>query len=249
MTDSANDLLAPYSIDRAPPLLVAADQPDQQLALNAALRCDIGQGGNLSERFLTEPVHKKTLDYYKVLYEDKQHGMAVQTLLKRHRVDCTTSSFNVPPKSPNLSWEIQRHFIDLKIYVGRGLGLGGMMPNVQTLHTYEFHMNIEQPNREFKTKYAKLGFDPVGCMLWIGRSPNAEDVWLAWAPTSSLNGTEDIIAGTSSGPTTMSQEHYRQVVMFLASGLARIQYRDAYVFNQYPDVFDDDDFANASNLP
>jgi hypothetical protein len=124
-----------------------------------------------------------------------------------------------------------------------------MMPNQHTLHTYEFELNVSRPDRQFTAKFAKLGFDPVGCMLWIGRSPNAEDVWLAWALNNALDGTEgDVTAGMSSGDSTMSEAHYRRVVMFLANCIAGICYRDAFVQDDYPDVSDKVAFLRVSNI-
>ena len=99
---------------------------------------------------------------------------AAESMLKRHRVDYASSNFYVPKDGNNLSWTIDRHFIDLMVCVGSGLGLGPMIPNQCTLHTYEFKLDLCQPHREFSAKFAKLGFDPVGSMLWIGRSPSAE---------------------------------------------------------------------------
>ena len=247
--NSESSLPEPFSIDTAPTTLLADDQPAQQMALRAALRANFGEDNELGERFLTETVCNKSLAYYKQMYEEQRCGQAVQSLLKRHRVNATSSSFNVAPASENLSWSIHRHFIDLKIFVGKGLGLGGMMPRNHTLHTYEWELNVRQPERQFNTKFAKLGFDPVGCMLWIGRSPNAEDVWLAWAPNTALDRTEDEVpAGTSSGPTTMTEAHYRRVVMFLAHCIAGIRYRDALVSTDYPDVSNKSAFEEATNI-
>jgi hypothetical protein len=240
---------APFAVDTAPDGLVADDQPAQQLALRAALRSEIGDADELGERFSTEKRHKKSLEFYQRLYEGKHSGVAAQSMLKRNRVNAITSSCNVAPDNLDLSWAIHRHFIDLKIFVGKGLGLGGMMPNQHTLHTYEFELNLRRPDRQFNTKFAQLGFDPVGCMLWIGRSPNAEDVWLAWAPNNALDGTEgDVTAGTCSGDTKMAEEHYRRAVMFLATCISEIRYRDALVEDEYPDVSDKIAFDLATNI-
>jgi hypothetical protein len=60
-------------------------------------------------------------------------------------------------------------------------------------------------------------------MLWIGHSPNTEDVWLAWAPNNELNGTEDeLLARSCLGDTSMSEAHYQRVIMFLAHCVAEM---------------------------
>jgi hypothetical protein len=244
-----DSLEAPFSVDTAPKRLVADDPPAQQSALRAALRCGVDEGDALAERFLSEPVKTASLHFYKRLYEERLSGQAAQSLLKRHRLSSTSTTFNVDPDSKDLAWSIDRHFIDLKIYVGNGLGLGGMMPNQYALHTYELELKLHRPDRSFKTKFAKLGFDPVGCMLWIGRSPNAEDVWLAWAPTNALEGTEDELpAGSCSGDTSMSEAHYRRVVMFLAHCITEMRYRDALVGEKYPNINDSQCFRRATNI-
>ncbi|KAM6502321.1 hypothetical protein JOM56_002298 [Amanita muscaria] len=75
-------------------------------------------------------------------------------------------------------------------------------------------------NRRFSAKFAKLGFDPTGCMVWIGQSSTREDTWLGWVPND-WEEAEDVPTGTGKEDTTMSQKHYRIAVMFLAEMLNR----------------------------
>jgi hypothetical protein len=117
------------------------------------------------------------------------------------------------------------------------------------MHTYEFTLEMETNYRTFSAKFAKLGFDPTGAMLWVGRSPSAEDVWLAWAPTDSLSiDCEDVPPGTCRGSTNLSTRHYRMSTMFMASMLKAIGYRDVAVTNPYPELDDEHNVHAATNF-
>jgi len=234
----------PFDIAAAPRQLDSEDAPHQQVALRAALRAPI-QDENETERFANQEPTTETLEYFRRTYERKYVQMAMQSLLSRHRVDYERSRLVSSPDRNDLAWMLDKHFIDLMVCVGDGLGLDAMIPNRQTLHTYEFTLDIGKPNRQFSTKFAKLGFDPAGCMLWMGTSPNAEDVWMAWAPNDN---TDDVPAGHTSGATPMSTGHYRMAVMFLAKLVSSLPYRDVITTKDYPDVADAEDFHHATNL-
>lgn len=248
-TSTNPNLESPFDIDAAPITLASDDAPDQQVTLKAALRAQVGDEDE-GEKFFSQRRNTKPLGYYQRMYENGDTTSAMESVMKRNRVDYTSSNHCVRSDGNNLSWTIDRHFIDLKVCVGSGLGLGPMLPNQNTLHTYEFELDLGRPEREFSAKFAKLGFDPVESMLWIGRSPSAEDVWLAWAPKRDDESEEsDVATGTGcSGSTALIEKHYRMAVMFLAQMLATLPYRDALVNDVYPDVSEKIEFELASNI-
>jgi hypothetical protein len=74
-------------------------------------------------------------------------------------------------------------------------------------------------------------------------------VWLAWAPNNALDRMEgDITARMYSGDSTMSEAHYHQVVMFLENCIVGIQYHDAFVQDDYPDVSDKVVFLHETSI-
>lgn len=96
---------------------------------------------------------------------------------------------------------------------------------------------------EYRGKYGKLGFDPKGCMLRIGKCGGMV-VWLAMAPSDFADDTYvDVAPGYVSGDTRLKTSHYRILMLFLAQALSSLPDRgftcnDPYemdVFSRYPD--------------
>jgi hypothetical protein len=241
-------LLVPFDISLPAPTLRADDAPSQEVAHTAAL-CAATGGIDHGDKFNEAVVIRKPLGYFKRVYETKNTGVALELIHKRTQVDLGSSDMVTGSDSSELSWNTDRHYIDLMICVPVGLGLAALLPNQARLHNFEFTLDLEQPYRTFSAKFAKLGFDPTGTMLWIGRSHSSEDVWLAWAPTESLQmECEDVAPGTCHGSTQLKTRHYRMTTMFFASMLKGIGYGDVTVSDPYPDLDNEQDVHFATNL-
>ena len=135
MVNNTSNLDRPFDIDSAPSRLATDDAPNQHVTLRAALRAQVAEEDE-GERFFSQRRGTKSLGYFQRLYQAKLANAAVESMLKRYRVDYASSNFCVPNDGDNLSWTIDRHFIDLMVCVGSGLGLGPMIPNQYTLHTF-----------------------------------------------------------------------------------------------------------------
>jgi hypothetical protein len=241
-------LQVPFDVALAPPSLQVDDAPNQQIALAAAI---FGHDTEQDEdnRFEDQQCRRRPLAYFQQMYEHKQIYQALSLLSKRTEVDFRGSPHVTTNDDEDLAWNMDRHFLDLMICVGNGLGLGALLPNLQVHHNYEMTLELKQPFRSFSAKFAKLGFDPQGSMQWIGRSPASEDVWLAWVPRASLvEGCEDVPVGSCSGNTQLKTRHYRMSVMFLSKMLRDIGAQDILVWDEYPSLTDDDEFRMATNL-
>lgn len=244
---SAEPLPVPFDVTLAPTTLEVKDRLSQNVALQAALLAPSTELDG-TESFKTQPRITKPLSFFRRLYKEKQSRMALDMLAKRVQVDFGSCSMTVPTDDPDLVWNLDNTYLDLRICVGADLGLGGLLPNQQVNHNYLMKLEFKR-EREFSPKFAILGFDPAGSMVWIGRSPASEDVWLAWAPREALQtACKDIPVGTCSGPSTMSISHYRMGVMFIAAMLQQIAYRDIVVSHDYPDLEDSEEFQFATNL-
>jgi len=231
-------LEVPFDVTLLPEKLHVHDAADQNLALQAALFAPQSDAHN-TENFANQPRMSKPLGFFKRLYDQEQEHIAINMLSKRVEINLCDSDMRVSPQSPDIAWNPDATFMDLRICVGNGPGLGAVLPNQSVNHNFELRLNLNQAYRTFSPKFAKLGFDPTGCMLLIGRSPASEDVWLALAPKVSLRtACEDVPAGTCAGSTQMSKRHHRMTVMFIAQMLKRIVYRDVTVSNNYPDLDD-----------
>jgi hypothetical protein len=144
-----------------------------------------------------------------------------------------------------ISWAINEHYLDMMVCVGNGLGLGSVIPNQTINSMYEIHLDFNHRMRNFHTKYAKLGFNPKGSMVWIGKTPSSEDIWIAWVPQSVIDGEEEEI---EEGTTSLAETHYRATVMFFARMLSEIGYRDVFVSEDYPDLTSQEEVDNATNM-
>ena len=116
----------------------------------------------------------------------------------------------------------KKNMLDYLLTVANGIGFATLLPNAANAHWYTFDMDLKKPYKEFGGKHAMVGFDTKGRMLYLGKSRN-EDVYLTMAPNEFLIGHFiPCRAGYSTGSSTMSQRHYRQMVMMLAYFLAEI---------------------------
>jgi hypothetical protein len=241
-------LLVPFDISLPAPTLRADDAPSQKVAHTSAL-CAATAVIDHGDKFNEAGVIRKPLSYFKRVYETKNMGVALELIHKRTQVDLGSSDMLTASDCTELSWNMDNHYIDLMICVPVGLGLAALLPNQKRLHNFEFALDLRQPYRTFSAKFAKLGFDPTGSMLWIGRSYASEDVWLAWAPTESLQmECEDVAPGTCRGSTQLKTRHYHITTMFLASMLKGIGYGDLTVSDAYPDLENKEDMHFATNL-
>lgn len=246
-SDLIPELCAPFNVTLPPENLMADDAPSQIQVLDAAI---LNRSSNkLKESFNLQVPTIKPLVYFQSIHDTRNKLTAIETLRKRYQVDVHGSKLVTSSTSPDLSWSVEQHYIDLFICVGAGLGFRPLIPLARNPN-FEFTMQLKHPYRVFSAKFAKLGFDPANAMLWIGRSPSSEDVWIAWVPQGGLAIDCPIVEpGTSSGPTPLNTKNYKVTVMMMAHMLKVIGYGDITVDQSYPELSDgNDDFTYATNV-
>jgi hypothetical protein len=236
-----------FDVSQAPTHLLTEDGPNQNITLTAALSQEAAIE-NQADRFHHQVKELRSLDSFASTYERNDNRAALQLLTRRKEIKLENSRYVGRNDEEGLAWQVESHYLDLQICVGRGLGLAAMLPHIDIHHAKEFRLMLRQPMRRFSAKLAKLGFDPTNCMLWIGRSSNGEDTWLAWIPNDCMESVaDDVPPGSGQEDTTMSERHYRIAVMFLADALRRIGHRDITVTEKYPDIDDKTEFEFATN--
>jgi hypothetical protein len=253
LNSQVEPLESPFDITQAPAnfLVGPQDAPDQEAALASAYRAPDKIQDN-GEEFSRERLVKLPLRRLETWCEEGDTLSAIGALRGRKWISYDENNYTVKADDGNIFWTMNKTYLDLLICVGGGLGLGPLLPNARVLHTYEFKMDLQKPARRFTAKYVKLGFDPTGVMLWIGRSSASEDVWLAFPPRSFIEGEEyDEDGGMhwrGQRATALSRDIYRRVVMFLAVMLCNINYLDITVANPYPNLADEKAFEEATNV-
>ncbi|KAM6490943.1 hypothetical protein JOM56_013563 [Amanita muscaria] len=247
--DTQAQLIEPqhhFDVAHAPAHLEAEDQPHQNITLTAALCADAAAELQM-ERFRRQTKRTVKLDELATLYQRSDERKALPLLTHRHEISLEDSAYVTENDEAMLAWDVKSHFLDLMICVGNGLGLAAVIPNIGIHHAIEFPLDLHHRTRHFNAKYAKLGFDPKKCMMWIGRSTSGEDAWLAWVPNENTGPVaQDVAPSSGKEDTVMSEQHYRIAVMFISCMLKTINYRGITVTTQYPDVTDDTEFNFAT---
>lgn len=242
-TQEVRNLEQPFDLGVIPDNLEAEDGLSQSVVLEAVLLAQKGDGEE-DARFFEQPVVSASLKYLKGIYESKNTAAALKLLARRVRVDYNRPETVTATNSPNISWTVERHFIDMLVCVGNRIGLGAVLPNQTVNSFYAIKFDFSRKGKEFKAKNVKLGFDPSGSMLWVGNMPpSGDDIWIAWIPQEEEEGVEG--KGLS---TCLSERHYRMAVMFFAYVLRKILFRDITVHDQYPDIASAQAFHAATNI-
>lgn len=249
-------LETPFDIALVPANLLAADAPGQEVTMASALASPDTVGDDVmafsAERVSNLPLHRLEA------WSNDKNPLAMDALGSRKTITYTGSCYTIRADDGNLHWTVDKTYMDLLVCVGGGLGLGPLLPGPEmpVLHTYRFGLNLGRPSCQFTAKYAKLGFDPMDSMLWIGQLGSTDDVWLTFVPRSFVdspsageyNDNDETAHWRGRRSTTLSRDHYRCVVMLLANMLHSINFLDITLVEEYPDIADNDEFKFATNL-
>jgi hypothetical protein len=195
-------------------------------------------GPHLDERYSFEAqrAHVVSVSKMKSIYERGDEQRAIDLLRKRTSLKWDPCMIT-DGLDEMLTWEVNNHFIDYLLLVSASIGLHAIIPNKSEDPGYSFNLSLTQPYRPFAQKYATLGFDPAGRMLFVG-TVGLDNVYIALAPRRALNGSaERVPNGSCSGSTHLKQRHYLAVCSFLAWAMKRQKLCNIYsARNGYPDI-------------
>lgn len=112
--------------------------------------------------------------------------------------------------------------VNFFIATSKGIGLAALLPMREGITPYSFKLNLHLPDIRFPTEGAHIGFDPTGCMLFIG-SYNLESLWIAMATDDFINEDKPLVDGDSIDvETRIHTPHYCMVIMFLIYALSSV---------------------------
>jgi hypothetical protein len=175
------------------------------------------------------------LSHLKRSYEI-QDTHIVDLLLRRNTITID-KKFKIEFGQGQVLLDTSNSMLDYQLTVANCMGFDSLLPNAASGHRFYFDMDLKRPTAEFKGKHAMVGFDTKGRMLYLGRL-NGEHVYLTMAPNEFFLGSfQPYAAGYSTGPSTMSRRHYRQIVMMLVFFLAKIPQLS---YSNIGDVYDQD---------
>ena len=184
--------------------------------------------------------HCLRLSRLREAYCKKQSSQAIHYLTTRNKIKID-ADLHVPSDDDHLLWRLNDHCLDYILVVSGFIGFWAATPNVPVDHNYVLTLDLSKPYRDYKGKYGKLGFDPKGRMLYIGKCKN-DDVWLALAPWEFIDSIDEgPPAGHVTGDTRLSKKHYHMMIMFLAFMLESISDRGFTCNDPYGVSLDDPD--------
>ena len=156
-----------FDVSHPPPHLQADDRPNQDIMLKAALS-GAAAVENQADLFHIQTRNTRNLDDMVSIFNRNDKQSALKLLEQQNEITLTDSVYVNEHDEERLVWQVHSHYLDLCICMGCRLGLGAMLPNIRIHHVLEFQLKLHQGHRPFSVKYAKLGFDPTNCLMYIG---------------------------------------------------------------------------------
>lgn len=240
----------PYDVALPHPALEDSDSPASQSDLHEATLTNAPYDRTGDEdNFYQQPRITRDLSFMEGTFSRGNRRTAMEILAKRHEIEWRNSEYHVRADDPMLTWQVDQHYIDMTICVARGLGLRMLLPNTRD-HDFSFDFDFRQKHIRFSAKFAKLGFDPKASFLWIGRS-RSEDVFIAWAPNDTVytESSDDTNTGRASdGSTRLNDKHYFITVMLFAFMIKKLGHRGIWVDEEYPELDDEQNVQDATNI-
>lgn len=247
-----NVLEPPLLLDEVPGELQADDGVDQRVVLDS-LRESASDAHAYSMKYEDMPVKRVLLSTLRKLYRKKLAKSAFDLLRCRTEIDID-AKYQHDSTSPDLIFDISRHFLDFMLVLSKDIGFHAFLPNSPSDHLFNFSLDLHQPQRILKTKHTNLGFSLLQRALFIGTSRGRETAWLIMVPNSFMAAQDDGIpsnAGDSKDDgdgeepplshqrvaTNMQGKHYFMLVMFFAFVYQKyLPGRNIACYKEYPDL-------------
>ncbi|KAF8054494.1 hypothetical protein FPV67DRAFT_1682577 [Lyophyllum atratum] len=243
----SNDIL--YEVGEVPEALHTDDPLNQdEFLTHVHLQQANSIRNSFKEKFKEMPVRPIKLSELRRRYEHQEHPKSIRSLGQRHKIVLDDESI-FPSNADNLFWKSTNHFLDFRMIVSTSMGLDALIPGGPN-HNWSFTFTVSSAYRVWRTNYGKLGFDPNGRMLHIGRCQQ-EDVWIAFAPLAFVLGTltEEDPAPDPKANTRVASTRVRQWLAFVCSIFHEMGLEDIYCDDPYPDVTNDVSMAKTCNIP
>lgn len=231
----------PFDLGDVPPTVEAADPVEQSAVYRAIARSSLSDLNPESHQtWARTPEERISLSRLKKIYNQKHAAHAISLLHKRLKMEID-EEFTVDPMS-DLVWAVPGHFLDYTLFAANAPGLYACLPTTNPSHTFQFTLK-PQPDRDFRARYGRLGFDPKGAMLSLGLAPMGE-VWLGMCPHSSLDEdaehdgetistSNDLLTRATRFNSRLTPQRYRMLEMFIVYAAAKITDLPVTLRHQY----------------
>jgi hypothetical protein len=229
---------------------VAQTDVERIIALDRCEREEFIQG------FHDQQVKRTKLSTLRMEYERGMKRTSIHRLRQRQVVEVDADML-LKQNDAEVAWGARDHFLDYYLLVPGRKGMHAILPNSRGDPSYMFKLDLHRRRKRWQARHADLEFDPRGRMLFIG-AHGREEVWLAMVPRSftredamDIEDNEDpqeSIGCLEGADTTMSEEQYCQIVVFLANQLKAQGYRDIYLREDFPSTLSALEIRNTTNL-
>ncbi|KAG6370252.1 hypothetical protein JVT61DRAFT_12196 [Boletus reticuloceps] len=235
--DGAHD--APFNATEVPLTLEAVDAPNQQSVEAAIYDHSEEQPVDHAALFHAERVNRVGFGTLRKLWTDGDAKGAMRLLSRRHQLTIERQH-RLDVEDPDMSIGAGPHYLDFVMYVGDGLGLDAVLPNIATDHTWRLSLNFSTMQQLWPDgKPTRLPFDTRGRMMYVGRRME-EHVWLSMVPNEWLIPDHPLNA-TGAWPrlnvptSAMESKHALMLVMFMAHAFSTLRVRDFSCREHYPE--------------
>lgn len=145
--------------------------------------------------------------------------------------------------------------MDYKLGLSAECGLDAALPNLnieEVLNDPAWTFTLKTSCRywDYRGDREVLGFDPSGRMLYLGKTPAHEDVWIVLAPDECVGPDAEMQAvGKADSPARMDRQSANVMWAFLAYLFSRIRYSDfARRPGHYPDISSERTLALSTDI-
>ncbi|TFK71093.1 hypothetical protein BDN72DRAFT_937466 [Pluteus cervinus] len=160
-------------------------------------------------------IERIPLSHFQRVFEVKHKEQALNLLRKRVKLE-VDERYRIAGTDKNLLWQFPGHYLDYILTVSKGPGLDACLP--RTIPALGFTITIHpREDRDFNARYGPLGFNPDGCMFYLGAAPSG-DLWLALKPVIESDDKEEPDVRRTRA-ARMSRNHWKLVYMFVAYAL------------------------------
>jgi hypothetical protein len=178
------------------------------------------------------PEVRISLDRLKSMYEMNQADMAMRLLHKRVNLEIDPHK-KIRLDDPNYAYTCNKSYLDFIMIVGNEMGLDAFLPKSPSTTGFALTLCVTLPTKEFRVKHGNLGFDPTGCIMYVGKM-SVEDLWIGMAPASFF---EDVTSrfdlNQRHGDTRMALRRFRQLMAYILKVLTALPDMDIFVADPY----------------
>jgi hypothetical protein len=126
-----------------------------------------------------------------------------------------------------------KSYLDFIMIVRNEMGLDVFLPKSPSSTSFALSLCLTLLRREFRVKHGNPRFNPMGCIMYVGKM-SVEELWIEMAPASFF---EDVTCrfnmNQRHGNMRMVLRHFRQIMAYILKVLQQLPDMDIFVDEPY----------------